>query len=285
MSNKLIVSIGLMVVTALIALTAIFGSFYTVAEGHAGIVLRFNKAIAQVEPGLHFKVPFVDTVREIDIRERKNVETMRAATENQLAITVEASMNWVVNKESALELYRKYGSLEQFEGRILDPKFRSAAKAALSRYPADILIKSRNLAIAEIGKELRSVTEGLPIRITSPQIENIGFPQVYLAAVLAKEKEREEAERALHALEKQKTESQKLVNTANAKRDADKSRADGQAYATLTQAKADAEAVRIVSQEIAKNPSYIEYIKAKAWNGTLPTTVLGENANMLMAIK
>ena len=40
--------------------------------------------------------------------------------------TVYVSVNWTVDKESALELYRQYGGLGQFEQRILDPRFRSA---------------------------------------------------------------------------------------------------------------------------------------------------------------
>ena len=45
------------------------------------------------------------------------------------------SINWTVEKASAMDLFIKYGGLEQFENRILDPKLRSAAKAALAQFP------------------------------------------------------------------------------------------------------------------------------------------------------
>ena len=55
---------------------------YTVEEGHVGIVKRFSKAIAQVDPGLHVKVPFVDTIEAMEVRQRKNTEELAAATQN-----------------------------------------------------------------------------------------------------------------------------------------------------------------------------------------------------------
>ena len=52
----------------ILALIVIFGSVYTVNEGHIGIVKRFSEAKEQVNPGLHFKVPFIDSVEEIEVR-------------------------------------------------------------------------------------------------------------------------------------------------------------------------------------------------------------------------
>ena len=68
----------------LFALTVLGASFYTVPEGHVGIVKRFGKAVEQVDPGFHFKVPMVDNVEEMEVRTRKNVENMPVATFEQM---------------------------------------------------------------------------------------------------------------------------------------------------------------------------------------------------------
>lgn len=60
--------------TVLVAIICLFNSIYTVNEGHIGIVKRFSEAKEQVNPGLHFKVPFIDGVEEIEVRTRKNEE-------------------------------------------------------------------------------------------------------------------------------------------------------------------------------------------------------------------
>ena len=37
-----------------------WSALYTIDEGHVGIVKRFGEATVQVNPGLHYKIPFVN---------------------------------------------------------------------------------------------------------------------------------------------------------------------------------------------------------------------------------
>jgi len=271
---------------AALAVTLVMGSFYTVSEGHIGILTRFSKAIDQVGPGLHFKVPVIDGVKHIEVRERKNGEELSAATKNQLPMTAVVTVNWTVNADAGLELYQKYGSLSQFEQRILDPKLRQAAKAALSEFNADELIRNRNAAIQRIQENLVVVMQPYPVTVHSPQIENIDLPRTYMDAVLQKEKAREAAVREEYNLQKQKLEAARLVQTAEAERDSLKATADGNAYRVEKEAEAEAnairlkgqaeaEAIKLVQEAISANPLLIQYEQAKRWNGTLPQTVLG----------
>lgn len=270
--------------TALFTLLVIVLSYYTIPEGHVGIVKRWGKAIAQVEPGLHFKVPFMDFVEQIEVRQRKNVEELAAATQNQLPITAKVSINWTVNVESAMALFIKYGGLTQFEDRILDPKLRSAAKAALSKFPADQLIRNRQAAVARIMENMVAELEGFPVTINSPQIENIVLPPVYAQAVLQKEQARENAEREKHNLERQRLEALQKVNTAEAEASAKRLAADAEAYKVLVEAKAEADAIRLVTEQLTQSPRYIELQRVKQWNGVLPRTALSGDAQVLLSL-
>lgn len=68
MKTKLIATSTVGVIIGFGALSIPLGSFYTIEEGHIGIVKRFSEAKSQVGPGLHFKVPFIDSVEEIEVR-------------------------------------------------------------------------------------------------------------------------------------------------------------------------------------------------------------------------
>ncbi len=125
-------------------------SFSIIEEGHVGVVKRWGKAVVQLDPGFHFKLPVAETVEHIEVRQRTNIEFLSAATQDQLPITATVSVNWTVNRESAMALFIAYSGLDQFEARILDPKQRSAAKAALSMFPADRMIRNRQKAVAAI---------------------------------------------------------------------------------------------------------------------------------------
>lgn len=249
-------------------------TFYTVPDGHVAVVKAFSKAVRQEPPGFQTKTPFVESVEIYEVRERKNTETLNAATQNQLPATAVVSVNWTVNKESAMDLFVQYGGLEQFEERILDPRIRSAAKAALSRFRADEMIRDRNSVVSEIAQEIRNVTERLPVNITDIQLENVDLPEQYMTAILEKEKARENAERQKHSLEQQRIKAQETVQTAEADRDSNKAIADGNAYRTITEATAEADAIELINAQLAQSATYVELVKAKAWNGQLPTTML-----------
>ena len=256
-----------------------------IEEGHVGIVKRWGKAVVQLDPGFHFIVPIADSIEKIEVRQRKNVEDLRAATENQLPITASVSINWTVNRESAMDLFIAYGGLDQFEARILDPKLRSAAKAALSKFPADRLIRNRQDAVAAIMSNMTAELGNFPVTINSPQIENIELPPQYAEAVLEKERSRENAEREKHALERQRLIALQAVNSAEANARAKRIEAEAEAFRVTTEAAAEAEAIRLVNEELARSPRYIDLTRAKRWNGVLPTTVLDDGATPLLSLR
>ncbi|WP_333846844.1 prohibitin family protein [Phaeobacter italicus] len=271
-------------------------SFFTVGEGERGVVTRFGEAQYQVGPGLHFKAPFIDGVRKIEIRERKTVEDLAAATKNQLPVTATVSVNWTASADAVMDIYKKYGSLGQFQERILDPKLREAAKAAIGKFNADELIRDRQAATAEVLAILTDLMAGYPVSVNSPQIENVALPEVYMKSVLEKEQARENAAREQYNLERQRLESLQTVQTAEAQRDALKAQADGNAYKVRTEAEAEADATRLrkaaeaqgirdVEKALAANPLFIEYTRAQRWNGQLPQTMMGQDTDVLMSVK
>ncbi|MDP7592813.1 MAG: prohibitin family protein [Litorilituus sp.] len=281
---------------ATIAVIVLWQVFYTIDEGHVGIVKRFGEATTQVNPGLHTKIPFADTIEELEIRTRKNAESLKASTFEQMPVQAEVSVNWTVIRAEAFELYKGYGGLEQFENRILDPRLRSATKDALARFKAEQIVQNRGQVIQKIEETLLSAMSDFPVKLDSVQIENLVLPRKYLQSIETKQTEKNLAAAEKHRLERQKLEAQREVNTAEAKRDAEKARADGSAYAIEVEAKAEAEAIRVKgsaeaeamlkkAQAIKASKTLVEYVKAQQWDGRLPTTVMGNDQGILWNMK
>ncbi|MEO2268946.1 SPFH domain-containing protein [Pseudoalteromonas sp. YIC-656] len=284
------------VFVVVIVVLVLLKSMYTVDEGHVGIIKRFGEATEQVNPGLHTKIPFVDTVEMLEIRTRKNVEKLRAATHEQMPLTAEVSINWTVNREEAFDLFKSYGGLTQFESRILDPKLRSATKDALARYKAEELIQNRSQVIARIEELLLEEMKSYPVKLDSAQIEDLVLPPKYIQSIETKQTEKNLAAAEKHKLERQNLQAQQEVNTANAQRDAAKAKADGLAYAIKVEAQAQAEAIRLKglaeaeamqkkAEAIKNNATLVEYIRAQQWNGQMPTTVMGSDQGILWNMK
>ena len=86
--------VGLATLGSVVLAGLAWGTFFLVPEGHIGVITQFSAAVRQVPPGLHFKIPIINAVKKIEVREKKNVETLNAATKNQLPVTAEISINW-----------------------------------------------------------------------------------------------------------------------------------------------------------------------------------------------
>jgi regulator of protease activity HflC (stomatin/prohibitin superfamily) len=277
---------GLIIPVILLAGMLVNGTIFTVDEGHVGIVKRFGKAVSQQEPGIHVKVPLMDDVVEMEVRTRKNVETMNAATAEQMPIKAVTAVNWTVTRSAAIDLYKQYGGLDQFEQRILDPRLRSASKAGLAEFKAEKIVQNRNEAIRRIEELLEEETAGLPIELGDVQLENLELPAKYIQSIETKQTELNLAAAEKHKLERQKLEAMREVNTATAQRDATKAKADGeaykiraeaeaQAYAITEKGRAEASAIKAKANAIASNQVLVEYIRAQQWDGKMPTTIMG----------
>lgn len=265
-------------ILAVAVVSAFMGSVYTVDEGHIGIVKRFSEAKTQVSPGLHFKVPFVDSVEPIEVRTRKNEEKMSSSTKEQMPVTVHVSVNWTVNRDSALDLFKQYGGLTQFEQRILDPRFRSATKDVIPQYEAEQLIQDRASAIQGIERSLIEEMKEFPVIVDNIQIENIELPKKYLTSIETKQTEKNLAAAEQHKLERQRLEALREVNTADAKAQGIIKVAEAEANAIRLKGQAEAEAIEAKAKALRDNPLIVSLTEAQAWDGKLPSTMMGEGA-------
>ncbi|WP_394129942.1 prohibitin family protein [Shewanella maritima] len=269
----------------IVAIFAVINSYFIVVEGHVGVVKRFGEAKAQENPGLHFKIPFIETVEMIEVRTRKNAEKMASSTKEQMPVTVEVSVNWTVNKEAALDLFKKYGGLTQFEQRILDPRFRSATKDTIPQFEAEQLIQDRASAIQGIEHRLAEEMEGFPVIVDNIQIENIILPQKYINSIEIKQTEKNLAAAEEHKLERQRLEALRAVNTADAKAKGILKVAEAEAQSILLKGKAEAQAIEAKAKALKDNPLIVKLTEAQAWDGKLPTTMMGEGALPIMDLR
>ena len=262
-----------------------FGSVYTVNEGHIGIVKRFSEAKQQVSPGLHFKLPLIDSVEQLEVRTRKNEERMASSTKEQMPVTVHVSVNWTVDKEHALDLYRQYGGLEQFEKRILDPRFRSATKDIIPRFEAEKLIQDRATAIQGIELNLVEEMKGFPVKVDNIQIENIGLPPKYIQSIETKQTEKNLAAAEQHKLERQRLEALREVNTADAKAQGIVKVAEAEANAIKLKGEAEAYAINAKAKALKNNPLIVKLTEAQNWDGKLPATILGDSGMPILDLR
>lgn len=277
--------------STLVAILAVFSfilvwtSYFITPEGHVDIVKRFSKAEYIAEPGLNFKIPLIDTTTTIEVRTIKNAEAMEASTSEQMPVTVAASMNWTVAKTQVLQLFKDYGSLEQFESRVIDPRFRAIVKESVAKYKAEDTIGKRDEVTNKIRDAITASMKDLPIDISAINIENIALPANYLKSIETKQTEKNLADAEVFKLEKQNLEAQRVVNTAKAEAESTTVRAKADAEAITLKGQAEASAIKAKAEALGANSQIVELTKATQWNGVLPTTSLSSQSPILFNVK
>jgi len=116
--KKLITS--LVVVVVLLVILVALGPFYIIEQGEQAVVTRFGKIVnTNIEPGLKFKVPVVDTVV---IYPKKILswdgDAQRVPTAENQFIWVDATARWKI--EDPQKFYEAVTSLEQGWARLDD---------------------------------------------------------------------------------------------------------------------------------------------------------------------
>lgn len=261
---------------AFFALLTAYLGVYTVDQGDIGIVKRNGASIGTADPGLNFKIPYVDTVDEIEIRERAAHLEMTVSSKDPMVLPpVRATVNWSVNKPKIIHMYNEYGSLDQLEKRVILPAFQAGIKAATSQFTVNDLIRDRGKLEEAAGKEVRARVPLDVVNIASVFVVDLDFPKQYTDQILAKQVAAEAVLTEQYTLDKQKLAIQQTVQTAEASRDAQKAAADGKAYEIKVQGDAIAQAIETRGKALATNPLVIDYEKVQRWGGIFPDTFMG----------
>ena len=93
---------------ALIVLTLILGSFFTVNTAQVAVITRFGKFLRVADPGLNWKVPYFDSVAGmVSLRVNQISLTMETKTKDNVFVTIPISVQNRVRPEKVFDAYYK----------------------------------------------------------------------------------------------------------------------------------------------------------------------------------
>ena len=250
----------------------VFLGFYTIDQGYRGVLLRFGKLIDVVDSGLHFKFPWVDSIKEITVRTQKVQQKLAVYSKDVQGADVLLSVNYAVSPESVGNIYTVGGM--DYQVRLIQPQLMSKPKDVFGKYNAVNIVQNREKLTQEIYDELTEHFKGTGIIIQSVQVENIDFSDSYERSVEERMKAEVEVQRVQQNLERERINADMVRTKAQGEADAKLARATADAKAIEIQGRAEAEAIRAKAEAMAKNPDYIRMLQAERWDGKLPQTML-----------
>lgn len=255
----------------------------SVDRGMIGVKQRFGKvAEKSLKPGLHFKIPLIETIVEINVKQENAVEHSEAASKDLQKVSTDVKVLYSLNSSLVPKAYDRIGDREDIESRLVLPAVKECFKAVTAKYTAEELITKRAEASIAIHETLekfisKSCTEdglvGL-VRLDNVAVEDFKFSRGFDDSIEAKVKSEQDALRALE-------EKQRTITEAEAAKE--KVRLQSEAVALQIQNEATAKAFKIEAESIARaeaiereakalkgNPELIKLRQAELWDGKLP---------------
>ncbi|AKC59668.1 protease modulator HflC [Blochmannia endosymbiont of Polyrhachis (Hedomyrma) turneri] len=143
-------------------------SLFIVQEGQRGIVLRFGKVLRNInnqalvyDPGLHVKVPFIESVKILDAR----IQTMenqadRFVTMEKKDLIIDSYIKWRISDFSRYYLATGGGDISQAEV-LIKRKFSDRLRSELGKLNVQgIVTDSRNRLMSDVREALNYGNSG-----------------------------------------------------------------------------------------------------------------------------
>ena len=244
-----------LIVGAIVLFIVALGSVFTVGQTEQAIVLRLGEPVAGrglvTEPGLHFKLPFIENVVYLDNRilfaESPNLEVL--ASDNQ-RLEVDSFLRYRII--DPLRFYQTVGG-ELGAKNQLASVLNSAVRRVLSEANQRQIVRDERAALMVKIKEQADL-EGhkFGVSVVDARIRRVDLPQQISEKVYGRmqtERAREAAEYRAQGAEQ----AQRI--TAKADRDVIVLKAEAQRQADQTKGEGDAERNRIFADSFGKDPT------------------------------
>lgn len=240
------------VIVVFVVLIIIGGSFGTVRAGQVGIKTRFSAVTGKVlNPGVYFKMPFIESVVKMDTQTQKEQATASAASKDLQTVSSQVALNYSIDPAKASSLYQTVGV--DYKSRIIDPAIQEAVKASTSQFTAEELVTKREEVRNQIKTHLDEKFAGSGILVEGFSIIDFNFSPSFNQAIEAKVTAEQNALAAKNKLAQVQYEAQQAVEEAKGK----------------------AQALTVESAAINSNPQILQLRAIEKWNGELPQVTGG----------
>jgi modulator of FtsH protease HflC len=226
--NNMGKSLGILIfLILLLLLTTVF----TVTQGQQGILLRLGRLVNDettnkvkvLNPGLHFKIPFIENVRIFDTRiQTMDIKSTRIVTREKKDVMVDYYVKWQI--DDLAQYFKSTGGNEFKAETLLEQQLNTLLRAQFGkRTISEVVSGGRDDVMDVLRKAAEKQAGELGINVVDVRIKGIELPANTSNAIY----------------QRMRADMQKIAN---------KHRADGQAAAEEIQAKADANVMVLLAK-------------------------------------
>lgn len=258
---------NILLVVAVLLAVLVSGSLFIVKEGEKAIVIQFGKVQRDndtgdtkvFEPGLHFKIPFIDTVRHLDAR----IQTLddapdRFVTSEKKDLIVDSYVKWRI--EDFARYYLSTGGNKLQAEALLKQKVNNGLRSEFgARTIAQIVSGERSALMDQAMEQASGSSDELGIEIVDVRVKQINLPTEVSNSIFQRMRAEREAVAREHRSEGQE---QAEVIKANIDAKVTIMLADAERNARQLRGEGDALAAQIYANAYSKNADFYSFLRS-----------------------
>jgi len=250
---------GIIAALVVVALIIAYSTLFTVYQTRQALVVRLGKPVRIVtEPGLHLKVPLIDSVIQID---RRILDLENPAQEviasDQKRLVVDAFARYRINEP--LKFYQTVGTVEGANSR-LSTLLNSALRRVLGEATLTQVVRDqREQLMGRVREQLENEAQAFGISVVDVRIRRADLPEQNSQAVYQRmitERQREAQE-----IRSQGTQRAQEIR-AKADRDVTVLLAEAQSKGEQIRGQGDAERNRIFAEAYGRDPDFFSFYRS-----------------------
>ena len=249
-----------------ILLVLIFmSSAFIISEGQEGIVMQFSKVKRDAAglpvdypPGLHFKVPFIDSVRIMDTRiQTLDDQPDRFVTSEKKDLIIDSYVKWQID-DLAVYFLATGGNKMQAEA-LLKRKINNGLRSEISSHTIKEIVSGKRGQVMETSLKRMARSSELGIKVIDVRIKKINLPDEVSNSVY----KRMRAERLAVAKEhRSKGQEQSEVIRANIDRKVSIMLAQANKESLQVRGSGDAQSSQIYGDSYSKDAEFFSFLRS-----------------------
>lgn len=255
-TNKM--KIAAVVVTIIVIIVILAESIVIVEAGHRGVVLYLgaveNKVLGE---GVHFIIPFVEQVVQMEVRTQKFQAEATAASKDLQEVQTVIALNYRIDPQETNKIFQILGV--NYADRVISPTIQESVKASVAKFNAEELITKRETAKSVIANAIASTLSANDIQSQNVFITDFQFSDAFATQI----------EQKVVAFQKFLTEQNNL-RAVEVVANQTVAQAEGQARSNAARASGESEAIKIITEQLRESPQYLQWQAISRWNGQLP---------------
>ncbi len=167
MIDPIISTLAVVVISMILA-----GSVFIVKQWEKAAVLRLGKIIKTVEPGLNFRIPFIDTVTKVDMRTQTvDLKGQSAITKDNISLGVDAVVFMTIEDPEKIitQIVNYRDAVSKYA--------QTAIRNIIGQYNLDALLESREEIAIQLKEEIDILAKDWGLDIARAGLQDISLPE------------------------------------------------------------------------------------------------------------